>query len=108
DCGASEGAELVELAFEALEQRERVRGAAGETAEHLAVAERAHLARVALHHGVAQRDLAITADGYGTIAPHGEDGRAVRIETFAHVSPRPSRLTSCVLPEGGRRRRCGS
>ena len=40
DRGAREVAELLELAFEALEQRERVGRAAGEPAEHLAIAER--------------------------------------------------------------------
>ena len=39
DRGARQVAELLELAFEALEQRERIGRAAGEAAEHLAVAE---------------------------------------------------------------------
>ena len=82
DGRASQIAELVELAFEALEQREGVGRAAGEAAEHLAIVERPHLARVALHDGVAESDLSVAADGDGAVAPHGQDGRAVRIEDF--------------------------
>ena len=105
DGGAREVAELLELAFEAFEQGEGVGGSAGVTAQYLAIAERTHLARVALHHGVAEGDLSIAADGDGAVSPHGQDGGAVRIEALAHS--RPLRPTSCVLPEGGKRRRCG-
>ena len=82
DRRASQIAELVELAFEALEQREGIGRAAGEAAEHLAIAEGPHLAGVALHDGVAEGDLSVAADGDGAVAPHGQDGGAVRIETF--------------------------
>ena len=80
DGRAREVAVLLELAFEALEQREGIRRAAGEAGEHLVVVEAAHLARVALHHGVAERDLAVAAHGDGAVAAHGENRRAVRIE----------------------------
>ena len=86
DGGAREIAEFFELAFEAFEQREGIGRAAGESAEHLAVAERTHLACVALHHRVAERDLPVAADGDSAVAPHGQDGGAVRIEDFRHSS----------------------
>ncbi len=81
DGRAREVAELLELALEALEQREGVGRAAGETAEHLALVQLAHLAGVALHHGVAERHLAVAADGDDAVAPDAEDGGAVRIES---------------------------
>ena len=68
--------------LEAFEQRERIGGTAGESAQHLAIAEGPHLACVALHHRVAERDLAVAADGDSAVPPHGEDGRAVRVESF--------------------------
>ena len=61
----------------------------------LALVQPAHLARIALHDGVAERHLAVAAHGDETVAAHAEDGRAVGVET-AHVdrtcSFRPSRL----------------
>src|SRR5690606_18066973 len=67
-----------ELGLEQFEQRERVGGGAGETGQHLAVAaEAAHLARVGLHHSVAERDLAVAGDHDLAVAAHGDDGRGV-------------------------------
>ena len=80
DGGARQVAVLLELALEALEQREGIRRAAGESREHLVVVEAAHLAGIALHDGVAERHLAVAAHGDGSAAPHGENRRAVRIE----------------------------
>src|SRR5512134_2120599 len=54
DGGAREVAVLLELALEALEQREGIRGAAGEAREHLVVVEPPHLLRVALDDGGAE------------------------------------------------------
>ena len=73
---------LLELGLEALEEREGVRGGAGEAGQHLVVVELAHLARRALDDDVAQGDLAVAADGHlpaavGALAPHADDGRAV-------------------------------
>ncbi len=85
DGRSREIAEFVEFALEALEQGEGIGRAAGEPAEDLALTERPHLAGVALHHGRAERDLTITADGDDALAPHAEDRGAVRIETFTHV-----------------------
>ena len=84
DRGARQVAVLLQLRLESLEQRERVRRAAREARDHLALVQPAHLARVALHHGVAERDLAVAADGDDAVAAHAEDRRAVRLET-CHV-----------------------
>ena len=85
DRGAREVAVLLQLALEALEQREGIRGAAGKSREHLVVVQAAHFAGIALHDGVADRDLAVAAHGHGAVAAHREDRRAVRVESgIAH------------------------
>ncbi len=48
-----EVAVLLQLALEALEQRERIGRAAGESREHLVAVQAAHLAGIALHDRVA-------------------------------------------------------
>jgi len=69
---------LLELLLEQFEQGEGVGSGAGETGHHLArLAEPAHLARVALHHRVAQRDLAVAADHDAAVAAHADDGGGV-------------------------------
>ena len=75
---------LLELGLEALEQREGIGRAAGETRQDLILEQPPHLAGVALEHGVAQRDLTVTADDHAVAAPYREDRRAV--ELF-HWSP---------------------
>src|SRR6185312_1178749 len=82
DGGTSEVAVFLELALEALEEREGIRRPAGKAGDHLVVVELAHLARVALHHGVAERDLAVAGQRHGAVAPHAQDGRAVWIESL--------------------------
>jgi hypothetical protein len=52
----------LDLLLELVEQRERVARRAREAREHLAVAEQADLARLALDHHVAHRDLAVGAE----------------------------------------------
>src|SRR5690606_20226664 len=55
---------LLELGLEQLEEGEGVGGGAGEAGQDLAVAaEAAHLARVGLHHRVAEGHLAVAGDG---------------------------------------------
>jgi hypothetical protein len=53
---------LLQLALEALEQGEGVRGGAGEAGQHLVVVELADLAGGCLDDDVAQGDLAVAAD----------------------------------------------
>src|SRR4029077_11604072 len=71
---------LLELRLKALEQRERVGRAAGESRQHPIVGEAAYLARVALHDAVTQRYLAVAPQGDGPVAAHAEDGRAVGVK----------------------------
>src|SRR5262249_13476857 len=68
---------LLELRFKALEQGEGVRGGAREPADDVPLAESPHLLGVRLHDGLADRDLAVAADRYGSTFANGEDGGAV-------------------------------
>lgn len=72
---------LLQLGLEALEQREGIGRRAGEARQHLLAVELAHLARAGLDDGVAQRDLAVAADGDlpagGRLPAHRDDGGAV-------------------------------
>ena len=70
---------LVKLRFEALEQREGVRSAAGEAGEDAILVQAAHLFRAALDDDVAERDLTVAAEGYGAIAPYRENSGAVEL-----------------------------
>ena len=74
DRGAGELAGiLLELGFQPLEQREGVGGGAGEAADHVALAEAAHLLGVGLDDGLADRDLAVAAD-HDACRPCGRSG----------------------------------
>src|SRR3954469_1895620 len=70
---------LVELALEALEERESVRGAAGEAGENLVVIEPADLLRAAFHDHVAERHLAVAAQRHAGAAANGKNGSAVEL-----------------------------
>ena len=63
---------LLQLALEALEQREGVGGAAGETRQHLALVETPGLVGIALEDGVTERHLAVGAERDGAVAAYGE------------------------------------
>ena len=93
----------LELALEAIEQRERVRAGAGEAGEHPAVGERAHLARPALHHRLAERDLAVAGHGRLAVATDGDHGR--RVDPLlpghgAHASKLENSRTAGSRPKG--------
>src|SRR5687767_3622395 len=60
---------LVELRLEALEERERVGGAAGEAREDALLVEPPHLARAALDYDLTERHLAVAAERDGCAAP---------------------------------------
>ncbi len=75
DRGARQIAVFLELAFEALEQREGIGGAAGEAGQHLAVGQAPHFARVGLHDGIAERHLAVAAEHDRALAPHRQNRR---------------------------------
>ncbi|SOY39927.1 hypothetical protein CBM2589_B10208 [Cupriavidus taiwanensis] len=68
---------FLQLGLEAVQQREGVGGAAGKADQHLAVVDTAHLARGALHHDIAERDLTITAQRDLIAAADADDGSAV-------------------------------
>src|SRR5205085_7414211 len=65
---------VAQLRLEPLQQAEGVGRGAGEPGEHLAVVELADLLRVVLHDDVAERDLAVAADGGPGGSSHGENG----------------------------------
>ncbi|MNV47075.1 hypothetical protein D3C71_1389300 [compost metagenome] len=87
---AGQLAVLFELGFKQLEQSEGVRSRAGKASQHLAIAAKpAHLARVALHHRVPQRDLAVTGNRHMLAATHAADGggmKYVRVLTGVHTA----------------------
>ena len=68
------------------EQGEGVGRAAGEPGEHAAVGERADLHRVGLHHGLAEADLAVAADGHAAVVADGEDRRGANLQSFDSYS----------------------
>ena len=63
-----------QLAFKTLEKGEGVGGAAGESGEDAVFVEAADFACVALHDGIAERDLAVAGDGDVATTTDGEDG----------------------------------
>ncbi len=66
-----------QLGLEALEQREGVRRAAGEAGKDFFTVEPPHLARSALDDDIAERHLAVAAQGDDGSAPDGKNGGAV-------------------------------
>src|SRR5712672_95708 len=87
---------LLELGFQPLEQREGVGGRAREAADDVAVREPAHLAGIGLDDGLADRDLAVAADGHDPALADRQDGGAVPgvggIRGRLHWGPRVVRL----------------
>src|SRR5207302_5279840 len=75
----------LELLFELLEQRERVRGRSREAGEDLPALDRPDLVRVRFHHGVAERHLAVAAQGHVAVAAHRENRRAVNARHVPHA-----------------------
>src|SRR6185503_2156768 len=68
---------LLELFLEPFEQREGVGGRAGKAADDLVADQPANLARLVLHHRVADRNLAVAGDHHLVALAHRDDGRAV-------------------------------
>ena len=66
---------LFELRFEPREEREGIGGRAGEPGENPVVIELPDLARVVLHHGLAEGDLAIAGHHGAIVEPQGENCR---------------------------------
>ena len=70
---------LVELGFEALEQRECIGSAAGESGENAILVQPAHLARAGLDDDVPERHLTVAAERDFAAAPDRKDGSAVKL-----------------------------
>ena len=70
---------LVECPLESFEQREGVRRPAGETRQNGVIPQPAHLDGVALHDGVAHRNLSVAAKHDIGAASDGNDGRSVEL-----------------------------
>jgi len=73
---------LLELGLETGEEREGVRGGAGETSQDFVVVEAAHFCGAVLHDRVADRDLPVAGHRYLAIAANAEDGRCVKDRGF--------------------------
>src|SRR6185369_15709929 len=68
---------LLELALQALEQREGISRGARKAADHVALAQAPHLLGIALDDGLADRHLAVSADGHDAALADGQNGGAV-------------------------------
>ena len=60
-----------------IEERQRIRGGAGEARQHAAIAEAAQLLGVGFEHGLAEGDLAVPGDHHLAVLAQAQDGRAV-------------------------------
>mmetsp|Transcript_26485 Transcript_26485/g.67152 ORF Transcript_26485/g.67152 Transcript_26485/m.67152 type:complete len:374 (+) Transcript_26485:311-1432(+) len=87
DAGAQRLWVLLQLALEALEERERVGRAAREAHDHV-VLEPSHLARVALHHGGAERDLTVRDHEDLVVLADAEHRRGAGERRHAQLRPR--------------------
>src|SRR5262249_53155729 len=67
---------LLKLALQPLKQRKGVGRGSGEATDHVALADRAHLAGVGLDYGGAKAHLAVAGDDDAAPLAHGEDGCA--------------------------------
>jgi hypothetical protein len=65
---------LLQFGFEIVEQGEGIGSATSESGNDLIVVEAAHLAGLALHDGVAKRDLAVAAERDEIATADGYDG----------------------------------
>src|SRR5262249_1324189 len=68
---------LLEFGFQPLKKSEGVGRGAGESADHVALAEPADLLGVGFDNGLADRDLAVATNDNATGLANGEDGSAV-------------------------------
>ena len=61
---------LLQMGFKMFKQSKGIRSAASEAGDDLIVIQAAYLAGVAFHHGIAQRNLAITTENHFTVAAY--------------------------------------
>src|SRR5207244_11587348 len=83
-----------------LKQRERVRRGAREAGEDLAALQRPHLVGGGLHHRVAERDLAVAAQGDVPVAADAENRCAVRAHHACSPLPAPRSFKPSDGPGG--------
>ena len=69
---------LVELRFEAFEQRERIGGRARKPRQHTITVEAAHFARGRLHDDVSKRYLSVAAERDCAVSANGENRGSVK------------------------------
>jgi len=95
---------LLELGFQPLQQREGVGRGTGEAGDDgTLLADAADFLRIALHHGVAERHLAVAGDHHLAALADSDDGGAVdrgRVVLFKIHTCRP-----LSKPDAGRRRK---
>ena len=65
---------VFQLRFEPLQQGEGIGRRAGKAGDHFAFRQAADFHGVGLHHGRAQRHLAVAADGHFALVPHRKNG----------------------------------
>ena len=89
--------EVLQLGLEALQQGEGVGRRAGEAGQHLAAVQPADLVGVALHDHVAERHLAVAADGHAAAcgarpgsSSNGCGSRQLLLGRSRHCEPRPA------------------
>src|SRR4029077_7102871 len=83
--------ELLQLAFEFLEQGERICSRSREAGDHTVVMELAHLARATFHDSLAQTDLTIPHDHHFPAAANRQYGCTVH-HNHSLVEDRGSRI----------------
>lgn len=74
---------LFEFALEPREQREAVRGGAGESGQHVVMIETTDLPRLMFHDGLTQRHLAIAGQNDLALMANREDGGGVHGGDFS-------------------------
>ena len=70
---------LLELRLEALEERKRIGGAAGEAGENPVMVQAPHLLRATFDDHIAEGHLTVAAQRHRVPAAHGKDGRAMEL-----------------------------
>src|SRR5690606_19231335 len=81
---------LLKLRFEPLEKRHGIGGRSRKARNHIALAERADLARITLHDGVAHGHLPVPRNNHAPALADGENGGAMpldRVVGSGHLVP---------------------
>ncbi len=76
---------MLQLGLQAFQKRKGVGGGPGKAGDDMALAQAAHLARIALDDGLAQRNLAVARDHHLGALADGEDRGAVPVRKIRSV-----------------------